>query len=376
MDIMEVLQKPITISGSNIDERYFKDNGDGTYTATPLLIHNVARDADKYFHDKAIELDDDGAYHTVKSVEVEDKWTNTIENAKREQQYKDQLAEIDKRSRAWREANPDKCNVMSNINTGGIDEGRYFAGYRPDMKMTFVQAIQAYKALHAFKGDLGKDDDFKATLPRTAEFLKVKYEYEEEFRTLRDSWLKELGVPAESKIKVVEDRVKIADGRSKIMKAITPNAEPLEEYFNGLVEYLTTTTREAYMAKWNEFITFIDGEFLAAFDKAKSLKVSSVIARRPDGTETAKEIAIHTKTTDDMNSEQIIFISKENPTDANYTFTFNAPGDGKFSDLHFGGPIATKADLRTALETAKTMIERINTYKKYVVDIDAVLDAM
>ena len=44
MTLFEMLStKKFTLSG-NIDERYFKLNDDGTYSATPLFMHNVARD--------------------------------------------------------------------------------------------------------------------------------------------------------------------------------------------------------------------------------------------------------------------------------------------------------------------------------------------
>ena len=375
VEFMDILSKPIKITGINIDPRYFKDNGDGTYSATSILVYNTARDAMNFFKDKICKLDTECAYHKEETIVSEDDWEQKLLEGRHKIKYANQIAELERRKREWREAHPEKCVVKApDIDNGNEDEKRYFAGYHADITMSLNEAIQNYLAAYS----VAKDKDFKASLPHVPSGkLNVLAEFKPEYDALIEKWSKELGIPDIPKTTLTKAKIKTTIGQARTLSKFVPaDATLIETYLNGLVEYLTTSTAADFKKNRVELLTFIDGEFLASFDNARTLKMSALLDRTPDGKESAREISIHTKTTDDMNSEKIITINKENPTDINYTFTFRAPGEGGMSDIHFDHTISTKADLRKALEMVKTVTETLPMFNKYVSDIDEVIDTL
>lgn len=61
--MLSFLEKELTLTGNNIDERYFEQTDTGGYKATPLLKYIIARDAKKYFS-RIIEKQDNGTYES------------------------------------------------------------------------------------------------------------------------------------------------------------------------------------------------------------------------------------------------------------------------------------------------------------------------
>ena len=97
MTLFEMLStKKFTLSG-NIDERYFKLNDDGTYSATPLFIYNVARDVANDI--KAIIIGTNDENYVIHSdnkgagYDVKDNWAQHEHDAVWQTKYKTQIAE-------------------------------------------------------------------------------------------------------------------------------------------------------------------------------------------------------------------------------------------------------------------------------------------
>jgi len=98
--IIEQLYQPMTITGKFINPNYFQDNGDGTYSLTPLMIRNIARDAEDYFKQRIFLLDKEKLYHSENVQEVKDVWTEKETYKKLEVKYAEEMKEFSKR---WKE---------------------------------------------------------------------------------------------------------------------------------------------------------------------------------------------------------------------------------------------------------------------------------
>ena len=242
--VIESLKNPIKVMGENIDPRYFKNNGDGTYSLTPAFIHNVIRDAMNFYKERIFQLDTDCEYHTEKLAEFKDTWTEKLNKDQRELKYGPQLKELEKRKRDWREANPDKCDTRAGgPDLGDIDELRFFAGYTPDDMPSLKESVALYKALKEYDNENGKA--LKESIPQKPEVLLVKNEFKEEYEALCNKWAEELGVPVVTEKVGTIERTKytINQLRNANMKAVASDDTGLESYVEGLIKYITSSNK-------------------------------------------------------------------------------------------------------------------------------------
>ena len=366
MSIFDDLKKPIKVDGENIDPRYFEDNGDGTYTLTQTMIYNIVRDAMNFYKEQVFSLDSECLYHTEKLAEFKDTWQEKLNNDQRELKYGPQLKELEKRKRDWRQSNIDKCDTRAGgPDLGDIDELRFFAGYSPEVKPTLSQAVSLYKFLKEY--DNANGTTLKESLPQKPEVLMVKKEYAEEYKKLCDQWAEELGIPVVTEQVGTVERTKytINQLRNANMKAVSANDAGLDEYVKGLITYITSSNKVDFKAKREECMTLIDSDFVMEFNEnSKNLKADAL---------SDNSIVIYTKYTEDASGIKFITISRDNPTDNyKYIMSINTADD----NLRYSKTIATKADLRKALENTKSMIEDIDEFKKYIPDIENTIQSL
>ena len=373
---IENIKAPMKITtGSNIDPRYFAYNDDGTYTVTPTFIYNLVRDATKYYKEQIFSLDTDCEYHTEKLSLTEDTWADKKKKDELEAKYGEQIKELEKRKRDWREANSDKCSTRAGgPDLGDIDEMRYFASYSPENKPTLSQALALYKWLKEFDKENGAT--LKESLPQKPEVLLVMKEFRPEYDALIEKWVDELGIDHDLYFKSIDkiERVVSTMRRTneKVMKAVSSNDDGLEEYAQGLIRYLTSTNKVDFKAQRAECITLIDKDFVMTFnDTAKELKAEST--SHDESSDGIDSIVIWTKTTEAESPIKLITISRENPTD-NYKYVISIDVDG--NSLRFSKEIATKADLRKALNMTVDMIEDVSPFDRYVPDIQNTIDTL
>ena len=123
-------------------------------------------------------------------------------------------------------------------------------------------------------------------------------------------------------------------------------------------------------------ITFIDNDFVMEFnDSAKDLKAESDFIVTAAGKEEVTSIEIWTKTSEVLGAVKIITIAKEDATDANYKYRFSATTE-EGETLRYNRTITTKADLRKALETTIMFIEGVDSFSKYIPDIQNTIDRL
>lgn len=369
MSVIEELKTNPIVFGTeatNIDERYFSNNEDGTYSATPALLHNIIRDALNFYKEQVFQLDTECNYHTEKLAKFKDTWTEKLNRDQRELKYGEQLKELEKRKREWREANPDKCDTRSGGPAlGDIDEKRFFAGYSPEIRPSLKQAVSLYKYLKEYDNEHGAE--IKEAIPTMPDILFVKSEFADEYKALQDKWTEELGIPIETE-KVGEiERTKytINQLRNANMKAVISSDDGLDEYIKGLIKYITTSNKVEYKAKREECMTLIDRDFILDFnDSTKDLKAIEGIN---------DSIEIYTERTDEATPVKFIYIGKEDAYDVDYKYILNAVIDGE--TLNYKKNITTKADLKKAVETSILLIES-TAFNKYMKDLRAFADTL
>ena len=350
----------------NINNLYFQENEDGSYTPTATLIHNILRDSLNYYKDLIFQLDTECKYHTEKLAEFKDTWKEKQINDQRELKYGEQLKELEKRKRKWREENPDKCDTRSGgPNLGDKDEMRFFAGYSPDIKPTLNQAVSLYKYLKEFDNDNG--DTIKEEIPQKPEVLLVKSDFKQEYKELCDKWMEELGIPMETEEigTVTRTKYTINQLRNANMKQVVSSDKGLDDYIDGLINFITSSNKDIYKQKRDEVITLIDKDFIINFnDSVKNLKAE-------DGPHDS--IEIYTKLTDDETPLKLITIGKEDANDEFHKFVMNVDADGEY--LRYNRNIKTKADLRTALEMSMMIVEGTH-FDKYKEDLQQFIDTI
>lgn len=353
---------------ANIDSRYFKQNDNGTYSPTQTLVYNIMRDAAEYYKDQIFDLDTDCLYHTEKLAEMKDTWQEKLNNDERERKYGPQLKELEKRKKAWREENIDKCDTRAGgPDLGDIDELRYFAGYTPESKPTLHQAVALYKYLKEYSN--ANKDVMKAELPQKEDSLLVKDQYKAEYKALCDKWSEELGIPVvtEQVGTVTRTKYSINQLRNANMKAVASSDVGLESYVEGLIKYLTSTTKIDFKQRLAEKDELINQDFVVNFnDRVKDLKAVEV-------DEVTGTIEIYTKLSDAAGPMKLISIAKEDPSNNYHKYELNAEVDSE--TLRYTRKINTKADLRKALEVSIGMIAD-TSFKKYSIDLQNFLDTL
>lgn len=371
--VIDSLYSPIVLNDAkNIDTRYFRDNGDGTFTPTPLLIYNIARDAESYFKQRIFELDDSKSFHTESLREVKDTWAEKTHNDQWNFKYGELIKEATKRWHEYRNSHPDEFEVrFKRIDIGGIDEARFFAGYSPDVKLGLTDTIKSYNAARellarfAAPNKDGEAGPEYSSLP-FEEPLYSKEEFVEAHKALRAKISQELGIPDDdfvvTKIEKLVPRI-----NNKKCVAVGADDTNMKPFIDGLITHITSSNAQEFKAKREEVLTLINQDFVMAFNEsAKYLKAVE---------EKADMYAIYSKLTDDSSSIKLITISKNEATDVNYKFYLSVDAEDGTS-ITYSKIIATKADLRKAMEIAFDMLNNDNSLQKYSRDIENALEKL
>lgn len=369
--VIDSLYQPMKIEGENIDPRYFKDNGDGTYSLTPLMIHNIARDSAGYFKQRIFDIDDANQYHTASVRQVKDTWAEKMHNDQWKLKYGEKIKEATKRWYAYRNEHPDEFEVrFKRIAIGGEDEARFFAGYSPDSKPGLTATVQLYNAARELSARFaGPDKDGNAgpeyeNLP-FEEPLYSKEAFAEQHKAIRAKISEELGIP-EDNFEVGKVEKQVCRINNKKCEAVGSDDTELQEFVEGLIKHITSSNAMEFKAKREECLTLIDKDFIINFnDSAKELKAN-------EGSNDS--IEIYTRTTDNQAPVKIITIMKDEPADPNYKYYFSIVTGSE--NLRYNKVIATKADLRKALTNTVSMIEDIDEFKKYVPDIERTIETL
>ena len=369
--VIDSLYQPMKIVGSNIDPRYFKDNEDGTFSLTPLMIYSTARDAAEYFKKRIFDIDNANQYHTASVRQVKDTWAEKMHNDQWKLKYGDKVKEATKRWYAYRNAHPEEFEVrFKRVATGGEDENRFFNGYSPDIKPGLTGTVQSYNAANELKAKFagpdkeGNEGPEYQSLP-FEEPLFSKPDFAEQHKIIRATISEEVGIP-DDKFEVGKIEKQVCRISNKKCVAVGSDDTEIQGYVEGLITHLTSCTTMEFKAKREECITLIDTDFIINFnDSAKELKAE-------EGLNDA--ICVYTRSTESNAPIKIITIQKDEPTDQNYKFYFSIITGT--DNLRFNKVIATKADLRKALEMTKMMIENIEEFKKYVSDIDRTIETL
>lgn len=375
MNLFEMLStKKFNLTG-NIDERYFQKQDDGTYKATPLFMHNVARDVAADI--KAIILGtDDPNYvtHNYKSKEVKDTWAEHEHDSAWKVKYKKEIEAADKKWKEYRDSHLNEfVQNTPTIATGDISTTRFFSAYHPDFAgMSNSELMSMYVEANALAKRYGDDADLRGTLPMRPGNLISKPEFKDAHNALRKQIAENVGLPEDNYVvpKITkDDTASLIRSNSKAYKAIQPaDGSMFDGYIDGLVGHLTSSTPEAYQKEWEELYTNIEDvcDGLTRGGRGTKLVVSRSNAKD------AMNVSIYTADKGDGNDRRrLVGISKVEPTDAFYTFTLYLTSGGKRPVRQ----IATKSDLRRALEDLVTVLED-NELEEYVPSVENAIDTI
>lgn len=375
MTLFEMLStKKFTLSG-DIDTRYFKLNDDGTYSATPLFIHNVARDVANDI--KAIIIStDDPAYVTHSDnkgagYDQNDTWAKHEHDAAWQVKYKTQIEAEAKLWKEYQQAHLDEFEQNApTIATGDIPTTRFFSAYHPDFSgMSNAELMSMYKEATELSKKYG--DELRETLPLRPGNLISKEEFKEAHRKIREANRAKVGLPEDDFVvpKIhKDDRASLIRSNSKAYKAIlNADGTAFNDYVDGLIKHLTSSTPEKYQKEWEELYTNIEDvcDSLERGGRGTKLVVSRSNAKD------AMNISIYTANKDDEDRRRLANISKVNPDDTFYTFTLYITSGGKRPIR----PISTKADLRKALEDLIDVLEN-NDLTEYVDCVENAIESI
>lgn len=374
MNLFEMLStKKFTLTG-NIDERYFTKNDDGTYKATPLFMHNVARDVANDI--KAIILGtDDHNYvtHTNNKgagYDVIDTWAAHEHDAKWQTKYKKEIAEEAKMWKEYQKSHPDEFDQnRPTIAVGDVPTARFFSAYHPDFSgMSNVELMSMYKEAMELNKKYG--DELRDTLPQRPGNLVSKAEFKDTHRQIREANRQKVGLPEDTfKAPTIhkDDRASLIRSNSKAYKAIAnADGSAFEDYVNGLVSHITSSTPEAYQKEWEELYTNIEDvcDNLERGGRGTKLVVSRSNAKD------AMNVSLYTANKgEDDGRRRLAGIAKVNPEDSFYTFTLYITSGGKRPVRQ----IATKADLRKTLEDLIDVLE-YNDLNDYIDCVQNAID--
>ena len=377
MTLFEMLStKKFKLSG-NIDERYFKPNDDGTYSATPLFIHNVARDIVKDIKSYVISTDD-ATYvkHTPKADDytVKDTWEEHEHNAEWGVKYKKQTEAFDKKWKEYRDSHPDEFKQNeSTIAVGDIPTARFFSAYHPDFSGKSVSELMSmYKEALELSNRYGDNTDLRNTLPQRPGNLTSKEEFVVAHKAIKKKFAEEVGLPEDTWVcpRVHKDEViSLVSTNSKVFKSITnADGDKFNDYISGLIDHITSSTPEAYQKEWEELYTKIEDvcDNLTRGGRGTKLNIQKSNAKN------AMNISIFTS---DIGSgeprRKLANISKVEPKDDFYTFTLFITSGGKRPVRK----IATKADLRDVFENLIDVLED-NDLKEYIDCVQNAIDSI
>lgn len=362
------LDQPMKLTGDYIEDRYFMDNEDGTYSATGMFKYMVGRDAQKYFRRVIEKLDDQHLYNKLSAKnpekEVLDSWANEQEREK----YKEQFEKLNKKYAEYRDAHPDEFQEVVMIDTGGEDEARFVAAFNPDMNLSLQEAIAGYVAASELVKKYGKDTDNYDNLPRTKPFLKVRPEFQAQHKAMKESWYKEFGLPDPSHFEQRMTKPNYSFRGADINKKFAGQGdeELVENFTKDYVTYLTSSNKIEFKAKAEEMKSLIKENVDILFNETSTFKAD---------TDEHGKISVYTVPTestpdrgpsesfDPSMATKILTIEPDSSEPGSYSYTFDIITDDE--TLHYVKRIITKADLRKAIENSMLMVENVHPFKKY-----------
>ena len=380
MDFM-YLEQPMKLNGSNIDPRYFIDNEDGTYSATPLLKYKVGSNAQKYFKKMIEKLDTDNKYFKyVQKGPAEKEVKDNYQINKLREKYAKEFELIDKRFKEYQDAHPDEFEMVEAINVGSHDENKFTSAFRPDINISLSEALNGYLAASELVDKYGKDSDNFDNIP-THSYLQAKRDFWEAHRKLKESWYEEYGIPAPEifDIKKMKPNVRFSS------KAVTADGQPDEEllknYALGFCEYLTESNSMEFKAKAEEVEELIDENFEIKFDDRSTFMTK----KDPDGT-----LAIFTMPTVTgsgeasryANSDEVFMPSRITkiiqiePDDDSGTYEYHFEIRTDEDHLNYTKLITTKNDLQKAIKNSLNMTQDIIEFRKYFDDLQDIYNTL
>lgn len=377
-DLFSTLKKPITITGETIDSRYFTPNDDGTYTPTDFLVIKMARRIKALAEKKLRSFENEYNKVVAKTPvkDIDDPWDKANLTAQYKAKYETQLVEADRLWKEYKETHRDEFEEQEYDATGNEDDNRFFAGFQFDLNsLSTTELVSLYNAASELAGITPEGMPRLKKLVSKKEFGRFGSNIHAKIKADINA---KLGIP-DIKSYVVPAKVTVDNLRfqkSAVEKAgiSSDMDDTIKDFATGLFGWLTENDPEEFKKANIEMATLIDEDFVLNFnDSAKELKADGETIKI-GSRNTVKAIKIWTKTTDEENAKKIIDIYKEDPNDIDYKYTLKIDSDGE--DLKYSKVISTKADLRKALETTKIMIEDVDTFKKYIDDIDRVIDTL
>lgn len=275
---------------------------------------------------------------------------------------------------AYKKEHPDEFNQNEpTIATGDIPTTRFFSAYHPDFAgMGNRELMSMYKEATELMKRYKSADDLRDTLPMRPGNMTSKEEFKDTHTKLRNDIAKKVGLPEDNYVPPIiheAERKSLIRSNSKAFKAITnADGSTFEDYINGLVSHLTSSTPDAYQKEWEELYTDIESvcNNLTRGGRGTKLSIQSSTAKK------ALNIAIFTADKGDGNDRiKLAGINKIEPTDAFYTFTLYITSGGKRPVRQ----IATKADLRKTFEDLIDVLES-NGLKEYVNCVQNAIDSI
>ena len=215
-------------------------------------------------------------------------------------------------------------------------------------------------------------DELKDSLPQRPGNLISKPEFKDTHNKLRADIAKKVGLPEDDyKAPVVheDDRAPLIRSNSKAFKAIqNADGSMFDNYIEGLVSHLASSTPEAYQKEWEELYTNIEDVCNNLERGGRGTKLNIQRSNAKD----AMNISIFTANKGDgEDRKKLANISKVEPGDAFYTFTLYITSGGKRPVRQ----IATKAELRKTLEDLIDVLED-NDLNDYVDCVQNAIDSL
>lgn len=363
MAFLDYLHKPFTLSGAdNIDPRYFTDNGDGTYTATPLFIHNVARDAVEYFKSVIKRLDSDGTYYSEINKVRQDPWAKAQHKSEWEKKYEKQIEQSAKLYKEYCDKHPEMFEERVRTCVGGKDEAKFFAGYLPDVTVSLAEAVAAYNAAKEVADKYKKDGAEYETLPKET-YNARKPEFNEHLDMMKKKFDAQCGVPEDDW--VCPNLPTTPQINWRACKKVAADDSNLEPFTMGLIEHITSSTAAKYKQEISDAKELIDEKFVDKFnDIAKSTKAVGDM----------KGIVVWTKPTDNNSAEKFISIEKTDPSDVYYTFRVEIKNDEV--EFAHARTVVTKTDLRKIITQMISIFNMDDSLKPFIDDMERFADVI
>ena len=378
--MFDELYKPMKITGENIDPRYFRDNGDGTYSATPLFIYSVGQDIIKFTKRKIYAMDD-GTYTFTKvaptnketgEVGRKDPWAESAHKAEWHYKWGEKEKELNTKWYEYRDAHPDEFQDGGPmIDRGGEDETRFFAGYSPDCfdGLSLNEILKLFNAANELvKKYKDADASSEDALPKITKKVS-KPEFKEAHDKLKEGWKKELGIPEDDWVcPLITDPSVVVNTRK--IKGVGTDDSCYVSFTQGLIQHLTGMTAQDFFEREKEGKKTVKEDFVKVFNDVSQ----NLVAVKEQGVGLSEAIIIRTKCTDESSSIPLITIAQEDPKDRDFVYNLRATTDGE--RLTYTKSIVTKDDLKVAIDRTIMMLDMTVSLKKYIPDLESARDSI